>query len=136
MNTKGNLELRLHEKTLYASTNHDGYAVYKAIPRLVEFLDLIRNPTKEQFETWFRRTSKEVFPYNYHEGIIGGIPDEVIFDIPRKLVLHTDYGEADDLGAVSKRLASKLENACILLRQKHNYEILKFTKPLVREVSR
>ena len=34
----GNLELRINENVLYASTKYDGFKVYVAIPRLVRFL--------------------------------------------------------------------------------------------------
>lgn len=131
MATIGNLELRLNENTWYASTTHDGYKVYEAIPRLVEFLDSIRNPTKEQFEKWFRSTSRELLPHNYHEGLLGGVPDEVVMDIPRRLILHT--GHEDDLEVVSEGFSAKFENACIILKAKYDFEILNYIRPEVRK---
>jgi|GEM_PF-3670885 len=126
MGTVGNLELRLHEKTLYASTTHDGYAVYSLAPKLVEFLDSVRNPSREQFETWFRDTSKSLIPYNYSEELTGGVPCEVIIDVPRRLLLHTPEDE----------LQASFQNACIILEAKYNYQILEYDQPEMRSSRR
>ena len=131
MGTIGNLELRLNENAWYASTSHDGYRVYEAILRLVELLDSVRNPTKEQFEKWFKGTSKELLPYNYHEGLLGGVPDEVVMDIPRKLILHT--GHEEDCEIVGEGFQAKFENACIVLKAKYDFEILNYIRPEVRK---
>lgn len=133
MATKGNLELRLDKNTLQASTTHDGYRVYEAIPRLVEFLDSTRNPTKEQLEEWFKDTSRELLPYKYREELLDGIPDEVIIDVPRKLILHTGH---DDYEIVSESFPAKFENASIILKAKYHFEILNYLRPEIRERSK
>ncbi|MDO8656203.1 MAG: hypothetical protein Q7K45_03115 [Nanoarchaeota archaeon] len=131
MATHGNLELRLNESSWYASTTHDGYRVYEAVPQLVKFLDSVRDPTKEQFEKWFRSTSKKLLPCNYGESLMGGVPSEVIMDIPRRLILHT--GNEDDYRAVSKRFLVKFENAGIVLKAKYDFEILNYVRLEVRK---
>lgn len=122
MSTKGNLELRIGENTLYASCTHDGDGAYEIVPRLVDFLDSTENPTTNQFQEWFKKTSRELLPYNHHEGLIGGVPSEVIIDVPRRLLLHTPKDE----------FPSSFENACIVLREKHNYQVLEYTQPQMR----
>ena len=131
MATIGNLELRFNESSWYASTTHDGNKVYEAVPRLVDFLDSVKNPTREQFGEWFNSTSRELLPANYRERLLGGVPHEVIMDFPRKLILHNGYKDAYE--AVSKDFPTKLENAHILLREKYNFEILEFTNPKSRK---
>lgn len=119
MGTEGNLELKIGENTLYASCTHDGDGSYGIVPRLVNFLDSTENPTTNQFQKWFRKTSKELLPYNHHKGLIDGIPSEVIIDVPRRLLLHTTQDE----------FPANFDNACIVLREKYNYQILEYTPP-------
>jgi len=123
MSTKGNLELRIEKNTLYASCTHDGGKAYEIVPRLVDFMDSTENPTKDQFQEWFRKTSKELLHYNHHEGLIGGVPSEVIIDVPRRLLLHTHEEE----------FPASFENACIVLREKYNYQILEYVQPQMRK---
>ncbi|MFH1307592.1 MAG: hypothetical protein ABIH72_01955 [archaeon] len=122
MATIGNLELRTGQETLYASSTHDGDRAYEILPKLVNFLDSRENPTITQFQDWFKTKSKALLPYNHRKELLGGAPCEVIIDVPRKLVLHTAQDE----------FTTRFENACILLREKYNYEILPYTPPLIR----
>jgi len=130
MTTKGNLELRFNETTLCASTLCDGYRTYEAVPKLVDFLDSVKNPTKEQLSKWFRSMSKKLLPSDYSETLIGGVPNEVIMDIPRRLILHN--GVEDTFESVSKGFPDKFENACIILKTKYDYEILRYVRQELR----
>ena len=135
MATIGNLELRLGEKTLYASTTHDGHRVYEMIPKLVKFLDSAnktKNQTLVECTNWFESTSRLLLPYEYCAGLIDGVPHEVIIDIPRKLILHTGNEESYEL--VSENSPAKFENACIILKEKYSFEILKYVRPEMRKV--
>ena len=122
MATIGNLELRINERTLQASTTHDGQRVYEIAAKLVEFLDSVRNPTHKQFEKWFEETSQKILLYRYFENILGGTPDEIIIDVSRKLVLHT----------MQKEFPPSFNNACTVLKEKYKYQILGYAKPLMR----
>ncbi len=111
---------------MHASCTHDGYKAYEIVPRLVDFLDLTGNPTTSQFQEWFRKTSKELLPYNHHEGLIGGIPSEVIIDAPRRLLLHTSAEE----------FPASFEYACNILREKYNYQVIKYVQPQMRNIKK
>jgi len=123
MTTKGNLELRISHETLYASANADGDRAYEIVPGFLDFLDKHESPTIDQYKEWFRAAAKEILN-DYSEKLIRGVPCEVIIDIPRKLVLHD---------ASEERFTPELENACIVLEQKYNYQILKFVSSAVRD---
>jgi hypothetical protein len=122
MSTKGNLELRLNGITLYASTTHDGDSVYESATELVNFLDTAQNPLNVDFMNWFKNISSKVFPYNYSNRLIGGVPTEVVIDVPRKLLLHTYNDEFPE----------SFKIACRTLKLKHNYQVLTYTQHQVR----
>jgi len=125
MERRGNLELRLgydyyaasRSQALYASSLYNGKTVYKAPSELVKFLDSVKNPSHEQFETWFREMSHALFPGQHYNNVLAGQGDEVIMDIPRKLLL---FSHSDKYPVV-------LADSLIDLRKKHDYQILMFT---------
>ena len=85
----------------------------------------------EQSEKWFKNTSKELLSHNYHGGLLGGVPDEVVMGIPRKLILYTDH--EDDYTIIEEGFQAKFENACILLKIKYDFEILHYIKSEIRK---
>jgi hypothetical protein len=122
MATHGNLELRIGENTLYASCTHEGDEAYGIASKLVDFLDQTKTPTVIQYQEWFKKISEILLPYNHYEGLIGGVPTEVIIDVPRRLLLHTP---ADELPA-------SFQKACSVLKNKYEYQVLEYVKPLMR----
>jgi len=121
MGTNGNLELRLIHDTLQASTTHDGINVYETTDRLAKFLDSIKNPTNDQYKNWFIETSKDLQVNEFRGEHLGGITtNEIIIDVPRKLILYTHNYEYPD----------SFMNACIKLQLRHNYQILQYGKPI------
>ena len=90
----------------------------------------MRNPIKEKFESWFRKTSKELLPYEYCTELLGGAPEEVIMDIPRRLILHT--GDDGEYLFVGDYFQEQLEEASARLRERHNFQIIKYIRPEVR----
>ena len=140
MGTTANLELRIGTDTLFASTTYDGYWAYMIVPRFVEYLNSAAVTTREQDREWFRAVSKELFPHHYSdsERPVGGFPCcEVIIDTERKLVLHTgDSSEGGDLEIVSNGFPEIFKRACTALRRRHNYQVLKYEQPGLREVKK
>ncbi len=116
MSTKGNLELRLGGSTLYASCSHDGNGAYGIALKLLDFLDLTKEPTSAQYQEWFRVTSRELLPHGYQEALTGGVPSEVVIDVPRRLLLHT----------LEDKFPADFGYACITLREKYNYQIMDY----------
>jgi hypothetical protein len=122
MATVGNLELRIGNDTLYGSSTHDGYNVYRIINRLATFLDKIYNPSPQQYKDWFRETArKELLPFKHSEKLTKGVPCEVIIDATRRLILfNANDDEMEEFVSVStvKRLCGK-----------HKYQTWRYTKP-------
>ncbi len=117
MATIGNLELRIGKDTLYGSTTHDGGKVYDVIQRLSDFLDETPKPTIYQYKEWFRKTAKELLPYEHRTEFLGGNPKEVIIDTRRKLLIYN--GDLDDIGHLELDTFDNLEN-------NHLYQFLEF----------
>ncbi len=128
MSTGGNLELRLYGSTLCASTPYDGYTAYDVIPQLADFLNSVKNPTELQFKQWFLNVSGELFTSEYSNCLIGGAADEVVIDMVRNLILHTD-----GLEHVAESYPAKFENAKRTLTRKYKFEILSYRKLTARK---
>ncbi|HLC55741.1 MAG TPA: hypothetical protein VJJ23_00715 [Candidatus Nanoarchaeia archaeon] len=105
MATIGNLELRIGNETLYGSSTHDGYNVYKVINMLATFLNKKSHPTAVEYKQWFRRTARELLPFRHSELLIGGVPSEVVIDVNRKLIFYNANEEENEMisiGAIGR----------------------------------
>ncbi len=125
MATGGNLELRMHNTSLYASTTHDGQKVYRAINAFASFLDVIKNPGPQAIKGLFHLASKRLLPYNHVNSLLLSDENpcktpmdvcEVVIDVYRKLVLH-------NANPTHRKLISK---GAVRILHANKYEILKF----------
>jgi hypothetical protein len=131
MATVGNLELRLFKNTLYSSCTHDGYKVYEIVPYLASFFENKKNPTSKQYRGWFKEKAKLLTSYKHYNELLGGCAEEVIIDVPRKLIIHT--ADSESLRFVSKQFPLKFKRACNILKSNYSYSIVEYVPLLLRE---
>ena len=102
MTTPGNLEMRIGNSTLIASTKSDGYDIYKIIPMLADSFD--ERMTPEKLKRWFKKSARDII-----NGVcdvkMGGIAKEVIIDADRRIILHN--GDDEDYNIISIQTGSK-----------------------------
>ena len=133
MTTPGNLEMRIGNSTLIASTKSDGYDIYKIIPMLADSFD--ERMTPEKLKRWFKKSARDII-----NGVcdvrMGGIAKEVIIDIDRRLILHN--GDDEDYNIISIQTGSKfsyeLVKAVQKLREEYDFQVFNYRNWKVQQL--
>lgn len=125
----------MRNTTLVTGVTHDGYDIYKYVPSWLQFLNYNGSVplVSADVQSWMEKFGREqVGPLNV--GYAPEIAEQVLIDVPRRLVLHT--GDDEAFGYIGEGFGDEFREACRMLEGRHFYEVHAYTCSGVRETLR